>query len=380
MNVLIVSHLFPTSAEPLKGVFVAEFTRSLARKQRVEVLAPISWFPFLRRKSPVNPVDQEATFRTHHPHYLGLPQSLFHQRWRSYSWAIKDFQKRSAFRSDIIHCHWLYPDAYAVKRWTKLKNVKTVVTIHGRAVLGQGGAVSNVCRKALAAVDHIITVSAELKDMLIGKFSVPESKITVQLNGVNPKKFCLRDQREARHRLGLAQDRKMVLAVARLSPEKRLDTLVQAVEECVNRDFQVCIAGDGPLRSQLSKQIKGLGLRDRVSLLGGVSHDALPDWFNASDLFCLTSAHEGCPVVVHEAMACGLPVVSTRVGAVPDLVKPGFGYLSAPGDASALAVNLNSALCQEWDRAAIAAAGRKHTWDSLAETTVRDVYQPLIAQ
>ena len=88
----------------------------------------------------------------------------------------------------------------------------------------------------------------------------------------------------------------------------------------------------------------------------------------AADAFCLASRREGCPNVVLEALACGLPVVATRVGAVPEVVpSERYGVVVPADDAAALAAALERALATEWDRDAIAAWGRSRSWGRVAE-------------
>ena len=81
-------------------------------------------------------------------------------------------------------------------------------------------------------------------------------------------------------------------------------------------------------------------------------------------------------MVVHEALACGTPVIATRVGAVPDLLsKPGTGLLCEPGDIGALADAIELGWAQTWDRNAIAAEGQRHTWDAVARQTLETYRQ-----
>ena len=272
MKVLTVSHFFPSATAPLNGVFVAEFVRALSRFAQVEVLAPASHFPVLRPAHGVPLLEEYGGFRIHRPRYLGLPRAMMNQRWHPYYLATRRFVKTSGFRPDVIHCHWLYPDAYAVIKWAKSMGIKVVVTIHGHAVLGLGlnGVHTHLYAAALREVDHIIAVSSELRELMIQYFSVPEEKISVLFNGVDPTGFQLADPMAARRKLHLPLEQKIVLTVARLSLEKRIDLLIDAVAKCVERDFHLYVAGDGPLKLSLQERISAAGLGDRITLLGGI--------------------------------------------------------------------------------------------------------------
>lgn len=372
MRVGTFSHLYPNAADPLKGVFVAEFVRALSRLVDGFVLAPVSSFPLLRSTASVPLVDHGGPMTVFHPRYLPLPGFLIHHRWRPVLAALRRSLASVPHPPDLLHSHWTYPDGYAAVRHAAGRPLPTVLTIHGHASLGLGiqGLSLPFHAKTLHATDRILAVSNELATILQERFGVPGDKIRVIHNGIDPAVFHPGDRTSARQRLGLDPGRPLAVTVARLSPEKRLDRLVEAIARVPNRDVQLVILGAGPLRKALAANIAALGLGRRVFLRGGIPHSDLPDWYRAADLFCLASEHEGCPVVVHEALACGLPVVSTPVGAVPDLLTPGETGLLAHASIAGLAAAIEEALSRTWDSSLIAAAGARHTWDSVAAKTV----------
>jgi teichuronic acid biosynthesis glycosyltransferase TuaC len=105
-----------------------------------------------------------------------------------------------------------------------------------------------------------------------------------------------------------------------------------------------------------------------VHFAGALSPDRIADLMCAADVFCLASDREGCPNVVREALACGTPVVATRVGAVPELIPNSrYGVTVSPGDDAALQRALEFALSRTWDRKAIADWGASRTWDNVAD-------------
>ncbi len=141
-----------------------------------------------------------------------------------------------------------------------------------------------------------------------------------------------------REDLGVSEKEFLWLAAGRLSPAKDYPNLIRAISELAQRrrNAEVAIAGEGPMRDELARQIRDLGLSDRVRLLG--LRDDMPDLYRASDALVLSSAWEGMPNVVLEAMACQRPVVATAVGAVSELVTDGeSGFVVPPGDHTALA-------------------------------------------
>lgn len=372
MKVLFASHLFPNPAEPLKGVFVAKLAEAMAAHAAVEVLAPVTWLPGLRAASEIPPRRTEAGVTVWHPRRWATPGPLRSLRVRAYLQALRSIGQDLSGPWQAIHSHWIDPDACAMNNWPANRGALRVATVHGHAAIGLGiGAIDSApIRPALRKLDRIVAVSSELKAILVNDFGIAPEKIAVIFNGIDPAQFFLQDRELARRQLGLPQNRRILLVVARLSPEKNLGALLEAVASLPDRDFHLHLAGTGPLEKTLRESAARLRLGNRVSFEGGVRHHELPLWFAAADLFCLSSHHEGCPVVVHEALACGTPVISTRVGAVPDLLNDSTGLLCEPSDSAALADALARGWERKWDRAAIAAEGRRHTWDAVARQTL----------
>jgi glycosyltransferase involved in cell wall biosynthesis len=140
---------------------------------------------------------------------------------------------------------------------------------------------------------------------------------------------------ELRSTVGAAPADVVVLSVARLAPEKGLVTLVRAVGSAGAPELLLVVAGDGPERDRLATEAQRAEVR--LTLLGDVAWERLPEVYAAADVFALLSTSEPWGVVVNEAMATGLPVVlSESVGAAPDLLEDGGnGFLVPPGDAAA---------------------------------------------
>ena len=152
-----------------------------------------------------------------------------------------------------------------------------------------------------------------------------------------------------------------VLFVGRLVPEKGPGLLLEALQRLVERgvDVQARIAGGGPLERSLKAAAARGALAGRVELVGPVSQDDMPALHAWADVFCLPSFAEGVPVVLMEAMASELPVVTTRIAGIPELVEDGVsGVLLTPGRADLVADALAS-LSDPADRARLGAAGRR---------------------
>ncbi len=152
-----------------------------------------------------------------------------------------------------------------------------------------------------------------------------------------------------------------VLFVGRLVPEKAPGLLLDAVADLrrSGEDVRAVVAGAGPLHASLRGRIDEEGLADAVELLGPVGQHDLPALYRRADVFCLPSDAEGIPVVLMEAMLTELPVVSTAVAGIPELVTPQNGILIQPGDRRALVDALRSLVGDRARRSALGAAGRR---------------------
>ena len=148
------------------------------------------------------------------------------------------------------------------------------------------------------------------------------------------------------------------MAVGRLAEPKDALTLVRALAAVPGRPFTALLVGDGPDRPSVEAEVRRLGLQDAVALAG--TRDDVPELLARADVFALSSRSEGAPLSILEAMAAGLPVVSSRVGGVPELVVDGeTGLLVPPGDPAAMAVALGRLVADAGLRYRLGAAGRE---------------------
>lgn len=153
-----------------------------------------------------------------------------------------------------------------------------------------------------------------------------------------------------------------VLSVGRLVPEKAAPVLVEALLQTLAAgvELEARIVGAGPMKEMLEERINAAGSTHSITLLGAVGQEQLPDLYRWADVFCLPSFQEGLPVVLMEAMASGLPVVTTYVAGIPELVEDGANGLLVPaGRADLIAAALCDLATSPGTRAEMGAAGRR---------------------
>lgn len=376
MKILFLSHMFPNRKFPIASIFIAEKAEALSKNNDVKIIAPVPYFPIFKNVLPER-FEVFNGLNVFHPYYLSSP--LFDYRWLSYYFSVGIPIKKIVAKYDIVNVEWLYPDCYVANKIAHDAGKKVVVTVHGNEALGY---LETFKRKkkyitSLQEADYIVAVSEDLKTKMTRDWRISESKIRVVPNGVNKNKFYKISKKEAREKLSLKTNKKICVCVARLSEEKSLDTLIHAIS-LAKANLSLFIVGAGSLENELKKLIDALHVEDRVLLIGAVPHDQIVFWLNAADFFCLSSSREGTPVVIHEALACGVPVVSTNVGGIPDIINNyHYGLLCKPGDPNSFARNLDKAVVQTWDRNKISSYGHSFTWERVARNMV-DIYNEVI--
>jgi glycosyltransferase involved in cell wall biosynthesis len=172
----------------------------------------------------------------------------------------------------------------------------------------------------------LITLSQAFKELLVTQFGIDPNKVHVVPGCVDASRFAIQmSQADARAHLGLPADRPIIVTIRRLVQRMGLQLLIEAVYHLrrTKPDVLLCIAGTGPLREALAKQITELQLENNVFLCGFVPEADLPAFYRAADLNVVpTVALEGFGLTTIEALAAGTPSMVTNVGGLPEIVRP----------------------------------------------------------
>ena len=255
---------------------------------------------------------------------------------------VRSFRQAEGIDYDVVHSHyWL--SAWVGQRLAQGMGIPHVVTFHTLALIKMQSRAGEsepaereaVERDAMLTADRIIAFSGHERDAMARLYGADPSKVMLAPCGVDLTKFKPLDQKEARRRLGLNGE-KVLLYVGRVEPLKGLDLLVEAAAQMEAGDENVrmmVVGGGGPgepetdrvRRLAEERQVDGL-----IDFVGRVDHDELPLYYNAADVCVVPSYYESFGLVALESMACGTPVVATRVGGLPTIVHHGHtGFLKS---------------------------------------------------
>ncbi|HJP03552.1 MAG: glycosyl transferase [Chromatiales bacterium] len=356
MHILAFSNLYPNTCEPLRARFNHLQFAALNNLAGVDVtvISPIELARRLQYTSsgkgwgPRGGHEWEG-LRVRYPTAWLIPKILrFLNGFLLAISVLPAWARQWRNPPDVVYSTWAFPDGYAAVMLARFFGVPVYVKVHGTDVaqlLGSRTLRRALTVRALSRATGVIAVSNYLRNQLI-HCGVPAERIRTVYNGIDRQSFCPREQGECRRRLGLQHAGAIGLFVGNLVRVKGLDDLLDALtpELCSKHDLVFYVIGAGPLEGKLRERVRAAGMESAIQFAGQVEHTVLADWMNAADFLCLPSHHEGLPNVVLEGLACGLPVVATAVGGIPEIIDDSNGRLTPPGDPRALTAAIASVL------------------------------------
>jgi sugar transferase (PEP-CTERM/EpsH1 system associated) len=286
--------------------------------------------------------------------------------------------------AQLVHAHQYTPYAYITAARLLGGRPPVLFTEHGRFYPDVSSAKRRLFNRLLTSRhDRLVAVGGAVKQALVENEGLSAERIEVVHNGVASQRASLSAERRAqiRREFGVADGDFIILQVARLDPIKDHSTALKALAQTVGQEprIRLVLVGDGPERPAIERQIADLRLRPSVTMLGQRSD--VSELLAAADAFLLTSVSEGLPVTIIEAMATGLPVISTRVGGVPEVINDGDSGLLAPaGDATALAAAIVRLTRDAHLRTRLAENGRERVASRFSEEQMMQRYDDLYAE
>lgn len=387
-RIVVFTTLFPNTAQPGAGIFIRERMFRVAKELPLIVVAPVPWFPF------------QGLIRVFRPHFRPAPPyreiqdgiEVLHPRFFSIPCMVKSldgvFLALSTFvlmqrlqrkhNFNIIDSHFAYPDGYAASLLGKWLRLPFTVTLRGTETrLARQSVFRKRMTLALQSAAKVFSVSDSLRQIAL-TLGAPESKTQVVGNGIDITKFYAIDKLAARTKLGLPANAPILVSVGGLVERKGFHRVIDCLPKLI-QEFPTLLylivggpSPEGDMGAQLRTQVTQLGLNEHVVFTGPMKSEALKEPLSAADIFVLSTRNEGWANVFLEAMACGLPVITTDVGGNAEVVcHQKLGTIIPFDDQTALEKSLATALKRKWDRNKIIAYAQDNTWDSRVATLIK---------
>tara|TARA_Y100000310_G_scaffold126785_1_gene125794 strand:+ start:8912 stop:10162 length:1251 start_codon:yes stop_codon:yes gene_type:complete len=349
MNILAISTLFPTPTMPNHGIFVrnrlAAMKRKLGDEGSITVFNPIPTSPvhFLmsrykqQQATPKISVDSELG-DIHHSRYFALPGVLKSKEHTMLILSLEKELDKLHAQSPFTHidAHWTYPDLPLAVKLAKKWGVPCSVTLRGMEAFyrTENDGRAKIIAESLGDTDKIISLSQEMASHA-DFIADTEKRTRVITNGVNVNRFTYSlTKEEARDVLSLNKSNSIVLlGVGSLIERKGFHHVIGSLpllaQQNPDKEIHYYIIGSKGLEGDFEDALYSLakdvendsGGQIKVIFKDQLPNSELPIWYNAVDVFCLSSYGEGSPNVLTEALSCGCPAVATNVGAVFDIME-----------------------------------------------------------
>jgi D-inositol-3-phosphate glycosyltransferase len=297
--------------------------------------------------------------------------------------ALERFKNQEDLDYDLIHSHYWLSGRLGNRvqdRW----NIPHIVMFHTLGTVKNSAGLAErepdlriATEKKLAQTSQrILAPTDREKENLLKYCNTTAQKIGVVPCGVNLDLFRPMDKTAARQRLGFDKDESIVLYVGRFDPIKGIDRLLEAIAHLkhLKRMRLVIIGGDGPTTPEyqnLQQLCSKFGIQKSVHFVGRVEQDQLPPYYSAADVLIVPSYYESFGLVGLESLACGTPVVASRVGAMEDIIEESkTGYVVADLNPRGLANRIEKVIsnpaCSMLPAPAIRASILKYGWPNVA--------------
>jgi glycosyltransferase involved in cell wall biosynthesis len=374
LNVLTFSTLYPNAKQPNFGGFVERQTQRLAARNGVDlrVVAPVGRFPL-----PVGPygelrfladVEDRAGLEVHYPQFNLVPML----GWRLNPTLVERAARlamsrleRDGFRPDVIDCEFFWPDGPAAVAIGRALGIPVSIKARGSDIRFWGARAPAARRMVAAAdaADGLLAVSEALKDDMVA-LGMPAERIRVHYTGVELDAFVPVDRAEVKRSLGI--DGPLLVAAGNLVPLKRVHLVIDALRQLP--EATLIVVGEGSERQRLVVRAANAGVGNRVRFLGKRPHGELPRLIGAADVFVHASSSEGLANVWIEALACGTPVVTTKVGGASEVIdRPAAGRLLDSPAPAAIAAAVSEVISCSYAPAAVREAALRFGWEQNTE-------------
>ena len=373
------------------NVYVREVSRELGRMGLALDVFTRSQDPTIPRVVPLG--DGARVVHLPAGPQTPMPRESVHAHLEEFVDGVDAFRVASGVDYDLVHAHYWLSGVVGLalrERWgvPVLQMFHTLGRIKNGVARRRADLEPSVRldeeQRIVGQVDGLVAASVVERRALIAEYGAESSRTTVIPCGVDTELFRPGDRDVARARVG-AGDAPLVLYVGRIAPIKGLETLLDALAQLRARGSAVRLLvvggeADEPTdghEAEIRRRVDTLGLREVVRFAGAQPQEALRDYYVAADVTVLPSYYESFGMVVLEAMACGSPVIGSRVGGLTTTIRDGVtGFLVPDGDAGALAERIDALVGDTDLRFRLGREGvqwaARHRWPCVAEAVCRE--------
>lgn len=380
-NILVLSTLFPSKVMPSNGLFIRERMFRVMKHVNLTVVSPVPWFPgqwllqiFKKDYRPQpDRIEIQQGITVYFPRFLAFPGVMrnldAYMIYRCTFSLIKQLKKECNI--EIIDSHFTYPDGLAATMLAHKLGLKSIITLRGTEIPhsklpGRRKQLLQAWKQA----DKLLSVSNSLRQHAIA-LGADEAKFTVIGNGIDTEKFKPIEKSNAKKKLNIVPDTKVLITVGGLVERKGFHRVIACLPDLLKqhpRLLYLIVGGanvEGNYKPQICALAEKLSVTNHIRFLGSLKPEELSLPLSAADVFILSSSNEGWANVILEAMACGTPVIASDVGGNAEVVNSEeLGFIVPFGNHQRLLHATQQALSKNWSVSTITHYTNANHWNN----------------
>lgn len=400
IRILVLSSMYPKDINSISGVFIHHQLKALQKEGcKIKVISPVPYVPkilsFNTKYKKYKQIPKYINYDgvpVYYPRYFRLPGKWFGGiSCYTIYYGIKKVINSiiTEFKPHIFQVYTATPDGYVGLILRKKYNIPLICSFRGSDINSYpkyNKLTYYLTKKVILESDQITAVSNALKIVAEG-IGKPKKEIQVVYNGCDSKMFSYNKKERLRIRkeLRISLKKLVIIFVGSLVKSKGIFELLTAFIKLNYKytNLYLILIGNVPDRTVLDKIISSNYINNKICLLGEIPQNEIPYWLSASDIFVFPTYNEGLPNAIMEAMACGLPVVATEIGGIPEVVKDGEnGILIDKKNVKSIVHSLeklieNKSMCRKMGEHGRITIEEKFSWNNSAKKLI-EIYNKII--